>query len=122
MNPWLVIFLMALALVACLMVFYAVLSFVVIRVAKRHGEKIFKQYTENMERQLPGKNCGNCGCASCHEYARKLVRGEEVDITLCTEGDDELTEKLQALICDLEQLLGPAEKGENPDLREKDIM
>ena len=43
MNPWLVIFLIALALVACVMVFYMILSYIVVCVAKRHGEKIFQQ-------------------------------------------------------------------------------
>ena len=122
MNPWLVIFLVALALVACLMIFYAILSAIVISVAKRHGEKIFQQYTEEMEQLLPGKNCGKCGCANCYEYARKLVRGEEEDITLCTEGGDEVTEKLQARIDDLSQLLAPPEKLENPDLRERESV
>ena len=122
MNPWLVIFLVALALVACVMVFYMILSYIVLRVAKRHGEKIFKQYIDEMEKLLPGENCGKCGCDSCRAYAERLIRGEEDDITLCTVGGAEVAEKLEACIGDLDQLLAPAEKLENPNLRENEIV
>ena len=122
MNPWLVIFLVALALVACVMVFYMILSYIVLRVAKRHGEKIFKQYIDEMEKLLPGENCGKCGCDSCRAYAERLIRGEEDDITLCPVGGAEVAEKLEACIGDLDQLLAPAEKLENPNLRENEIV
>ena len=122
MNPWLVIFLIALALVACVMVFYMILSYIVVCVAKRHGEKIFQQYTDEMEKLLPGENCGKCGCESCRVYAQRLIRGEEDDITLCSIGGEEVAEKLKACIGDLDQLLAPAEKLENPNLRENEIV
>ena len=117
MNPWLVIFLIALGLVCCLMVFYVILSYIVIRVAKRHAEKTFQKYTEKIEKLLPGKNCGKCGCATCHAYAESLVRNGADDFTLCKEGGEDLMEKLQECIGELEMLLAPAEKSE-PDQNE----
>ena len=117
MNPWLVIFLIALGLVCCIMAFYVILSHIVVFVAKRHVEKTFRSYTEKMEKLLPGKNCGKCGCATCHAYADKLVRGGEDDVTLCTEGDEELADKLQAYIRELEMLAQP-EAAPHPDERE----
>ena len=104
------------------MVFYMILSYIVVCVAKRHGEKIFQQYTAEMEKLLPGENCGKCGCESCRVYAQRLIRGEEDDITLCSIGGEEVAEKLEACIGDLDQLLAPAEKLENPNLRENEIV
>ena len=75
-----------------------------------------------MEKLLPGENCGKCGCDSCRAYAERLIRGEEDDITLCTVGGAEVAEKLEACIGDLDQLLAPAEKLENPNLRENEIV
>ena len=118
MNPWLVIFLVALILVAVIMGFYAILSYIVIAVARKHGEEIFKKYTQQLEAVLPGKNCGKCGCATCHMYADRLVRGDEKDATLCTEGDEETQDKVQSCIFELEQLLAPSEKLESPDTRD----
>ena len=122
MNPWLVIFLLAVALVAAVMVFYMILSYIVITVAKRHGEKLFQKYTAEMEQLLPGKNCGKCGCTDCHMYAERLVRGMEYDVTLCREGGDDLPEKLNACIADLENLVKPEEASEHPDARENEIV
>ncbi len=117
MNPWLVIFLLALGLVGCIMIFYVILSHIVIRVAKRHVEKTFRSYTEKMEQVLPGKNCGKCGCATCHAYAEKMVREGENDVTLCTEGNEEMREQLRGYIRELELLAQP-EEAPNPDERE----
>ena len=122
MNPWLVIFLVALILVAVIMGFYAILSYIVIAVARKHGEEVLKKYTEQLEAALPGKNCGKCGCATCHIYAERLVRGEEQDVTLCTEGDEETLDKVASCIFELEQQLAPSEKLESPDARDNGIV
>lgn len=118
MNPWLVIFLIALGLVCCIMAFYVVLSHIVVFVAKRHVEKTFRQYTEKVEQVLPGKNCGKCGCATCHAYAEKIVREGENDVTLCTEGSEEMADQLRGYIRELELLAQP-EETPNPDEREQ---
>ena len=52
MNPWLVIFLVALILVAVIMGFYAILSYIVIAVARKHGEEVLKKYTEQLKKDL----------------------------------------------------------------------
>ena len=122
MNPWLVIFLIALALVAVIMAFYAILSYIVIAVARKHGEEMFKKYTQQLEAALPGKDCGKCGCATCHMYAERLVRGEEEDATLCTEIDEEALDKLKSCIFELELLLAPSEKLESPDTRDNGLV
>ena len=122
MNPWLVILLLALGVVACVMIFYMILSYIVLKVARNHGEKIFKKYTDELEQLLPGKNCGKCGCANCRAYAEQLVRGGEDDFTLCAVGGDDLPDQLKACIAELEELVKPAETPENPDARENEIV
>ena len=42
---------------------------------------------KEIERLLPGYNCGECGFKSCREFARALLkgtdRGREIEIELC---------------------------------------
>lgn len=44
---------------------------------------------EEVEKLLPGYNCGACGNAGCHEMAEKLVKGEISDIKICRPGKKE---------------------------------
>ncbi|MBN2406817.1 MAG: RnfABCDGE type electron transport complex subunit B [Elusimicrobia bacterium] len=48
---------------------------------------------EKILESLPGLNCGSCGCASCHEYAVLLAKGE-AGIDLCRPGGPEVRKKL----------------------------
>lgn len=47
--------------------------------------------------ELPGANCGACGCAGCDEYASKIAKGE-VATNLCIPGGASLISKLSAIM------------------------
>ncbi len=42
-----------------------------------------------VEKKLPGYNCGACGNPGCHDMAEKLVSGEIKDPSLCKPGKKE---------------------------------
>ena len=109
MNPWLIILLLALLLTGCVMIFYVILTQIILFIARRHVNKTLTQYTNRLEGMLPGKNCGKCGCETCHAYAEALAFGREQDFALCQEGGEELADKLHACIEELEKLSAPEE-------------
>lgn len=39
-----------------------------------------------VERMLPGANCGSCGYAGCHDMAENLVKGVEKKVSKCKPG------------------------------------
>ena len=117
MNPWLIILLAAIILVACVMGFYVILTQIILFIARRHVDKTLKKYTERAEAILPGINCGKCGCSTCHEYAKAMVHGQEEDLTRCTEGGEEVVAKLKECLGELDKLTAP-EAPINPDATE----
>lgn len=44
-----------------------------------------------VEKMLPGANCGACGKAGCHDMAEALVKGEVVKVSLCKVGKKDKT-------------------------------
>ena len=72
---------------------------VVYWVAARYSEKTIRKYTKELEKMLPGANCGGCGCKNCKEYARAVFDLEK-DTDCCVKGSPEqaqlLNEKIEA--------------------------
>lgn len=42
---------------------------------------------KEVEKLLPGANCGNCGYAGCHDLAEALVKGEVKKVSQCKVGN-----------------------------------
>lgn len=40
----------------------------------------------DVEKMLPGANCGGCGFAGCHDLAEALVKGDEKKVSKCKVG------------------------------------
>lgn len=41
----------------------------------------------DVEKLLPGANCGNCGYAGCHDLAEAIVKGEVKKVSQCKVGN-----------------------------------
>lgn len=41
----------------------------------------------DVEKMLPGANCGNCGYAGCHDLAQALVEGKVKKVSQCKVGN-----------------------------------
>ena len=50
-----------------------------------------------LREELPGANCGSCGCAGCDEYAAKVAAGE-APANLCTVGGAAVAAKLGEIL------------------------
>ncbi len=69
----------------------AILAFASIVFAVKTDPKL-----EEVEKALPGANCGACGYAGCKVYAEALLAG--VSPTLCKLGGEEITKKIAEIL------------------------
>lgn len=108
-NPFLVILIAAVCIVVGVVLFGAVLGLVVTKIALNHAKKTMNRYIKKLTELTPGANCGKCGYASCHEYAKAMVC-TNVEPTLCTYGDETVTENLTECLAEFLKLVEPEEK------------
>lgn len=72
--------------------------------AKRYSEKTRSKYQEKLEKLLPGKNCGECGCETCKEYAAAVFYSR-ADENKCPHGKETLPEDMKKVMAEFLQLL-----------------
>ena len=99
---WILIFVLGIA--AFILSLSFLFNTVVYWVAARHSEKTIRKYTRKLEKLLPGKNCGGCGCKTCKEYALAVFDLEK-DTDCCILGSKEQVALLDAKIDEFQKLL-----------------
>ena len=65
--------------------------------AARFADKNQNPLVDELEKALPGAQCGQCGFIGCREYAGAIARGE-APVNLCTPGGDSCTRSLADLM------------------------
>ena len=71
--------------VVILLVIGAILGVVLVLASKVfHVEE--DERIKEVEKMLPGANCGACGKAGCHDLAEALVKGEVKKVSTCKVG------------------------------------
>lgn len=100
MNPFATLLLIALIAIAVIVVIALVPSLVIMAVSKKYALQYQAQWEQTLTGQLPGTDCGCCGCESCALFAAALMDGgaEQGQCTQLTE------ESAKALQESLEQL------------------
>jgi Na+-translocating ferredoxin:NAD+ oxidoreductase RNF subunit RnfB len=83
--------------------------------ARRFSEKSINKNLSELEKLLPGKNCGECGCVSCAEYARAVFSMSK-GTDCCTRGSSQLPQQLDDR---MEQFL---KMMENDAPNDKDVL
>jgi len=53
---------------------------------------------EEIEKTLPGANCGGCGYAGCHAFADTAVKAPNLDKHFCPVGGNEVMKKVSAIL------------------------
>lgn len=113
MGVWGYILLFSVGIAAFILIMALFFNLVIAFSARRFSDKsIHKKLTE-LEKLLPGKDCGECGCASCAEYAQAvfaLRKGTDC----CTQGSSQLPQQLDA---QMEQFLKMMENDTPKDKR-----
>ena len=53
---------------------------------------------DEVEKALPGANCGGCGFAGCHAFADAAVKAPNLDHQYCPVGGDEVMQKVASIL------------------------
>ena len=78
-NPWTYIFVFILAIVGGILVMGTLGGLLIGFAASRYSEKNLNRYQTEIQKLLPGKNCGQCKFATCAEFADAVLHAEADD-------------------------------------------
>lgn len=95
MGVWGYILLFSVGIAAFILIMALFFNLMIAFSARRFSDKSIRVNRKELERLLPGKDCGECGCASCAEYAQAvftLRKGTDC----CTQGPSQLPQQLDA--------------------------
>ena len=53
---------------------------------------------DDVEKVMPGANCGGCGFAGCHAFAEAAVKAPDLDSNFCPVGGNEVMAKVAAIL------------------------
>ena len=53
---------------------------------------------DDVEKELPGANCGGCGQAGCRAFAQFCVESEDMDKCFCPVGGNDVMQKVAAVL------------------------
>lgn len=102
MGVWGYILLFAVGIAAFIIIMSLLFNLIVAWAARHYSDKTLNKSLTALEKQLPGKNCGECGCETCAEYARAVFTCR-MDTDRCTIGDPELPKRLDACMAAFEK-------------------
>ena len=90
--------------------------------AGRFSGKTMDTYIDTMTKELPGTNCGACGCESCRAYAYAVFACQK-EADLCIPGGPEVAEKLKFHMEEFEKLLNDEEDRKKKDwFKEMEVL
>ena len=104
MNPWIwiAIFIVAGFVLVNLLAF--LMSLIVSAAASSYSKKFFGGYQDKIHALLPGKDCGECGCRDCADFADCLMR-QELPLSKCPYADPEIEAQIDEMVEQLKKNL-----------------
>jgi Na+-translocating ferredoxin:NAD+ oxidoreductase RNF subunit RnfB len=69
MNVWITVLLIGLVITAVIVTLAAICAVVLLYFSRTHGARLRKKAAEEIKKQLPDRNCGECGCGDCSGFA-----------------------------------------------------
>lgn len=103
-NPLVWVLIFAAAVVAMVLIISFVIALSVAVAGRRYGDKLQKKHQKKIRTLLPGKDCGQCGCENCDAFARAVLFGAVAE-NACPHGDEQLPEKMIAVVNDMQKLM-----------------
>ena len=94
---------MILAVTAFIILVSLFIGLLVSVAAKKFAEKTVGDFAEEMEKKLPGRNCGDCGYATCQAYAEAVLVCEATEIA-CPHGAPELPDALNECVARFQEI------------------
>ena len=75
--------------------------------------KVQEETVTKLKKQLPGKNCGECGCEDCEAYAIAVFYGQR-GCEACPYVSESTPEKMQAIMQDFSDFLEGKDQERRP--------
>ena len=89
-NPWSYIGVIVLAFAGGIVLLSLLSSLLIAVFSNRHAQKTTQTVLGQIEKKLPGTDCGQCGCKKCKDYAALALNQEVVTpCPYCTEAVNE---------------------------------
>ena len=114
MNVWGYLGIGILGISAFILVLAVLYNIGMIWLAGRFSGRTMESYIDTMTNELPGTNCGACGCETCRAYAYGVFSCHK-EADLCVPGGPEVAEKLKAHMTEFEKLLKDEEDRKKKD-------
>ena len=97
MSPWVFILIMVVCITVFIILMTLLSSVMIGHAARKHSEKTMDVNIRALEKMLPGKNCGACGCETCAEYAKEVFICS-MDPDKCVHGPEDLPQRMEAQV------------------------
>ena len=94
MEVWLVILITALAVTVFILLTSFLALLLITGAARSHSRKAIRKVREDLKKELPGTDCGECGCSGCSEYAECVFTGS-LPCDRCVPGGEPVRENLE---------------------------
>lgn len=75
--------------------------------------KMQNETVDKIKKHLGGKNCGECGCETCEEYAAAMFYGQR-GCEACPYADENAPEKMRAIMQDFSDFLEGKDQAARP--------
>ena len=95
MNAWGYILIVSVCVTAFILLLSVVTNWLIVWFAGRYSGKILDKSVKDLEKMLPGKNCGKCGCETCSEYALAVFT-YRMETDRCSQGAEDLTQRMDS--------------------------
>ena len=104
MNVWGYILIAAICATGFILLLSVGVNWLIVWLAGRYSGKTLDQSVKNIEKMLPGKNCGKCGCETCAQYAMAVFT-YRMETDRCAEGAADLPQRLDSYMKDFQESL-----------------
>ena len=104
MNAWGYILIVSVCVTAFILLLSVVTNWLIVWFAGRYSGKILDKSVKDLEKMLPGKNCGKCGCETCSEYAMAVFT-YSMETDRCSEGTEDLSQRMDSYMKDFQDSL-----------------
>ena len=104
MNAWGYILIFAVGATAFILLLSVGVNWLIVWFASRFSEKTLDKSVKNLEKMLPGENCGKCGCNTCAEYAIAVFT-YSMETDRCAEGAADLSQRMDSYMKDFQDSL-----------------
>lgn len=114
MNVWLFLVIAIVVVTAFILGLTLLFNAGMMYAAAKYSSDTIDKQLKLMAKELPGTDCGQCGCESCMAYAHAVFTCHK-EADLCVPGGEKVAKKLKAHMEDFDKILNAEKEREEAD-------